>query len=565
MPVQIYISRKTIYKRIYLTAFKLPQYPELFNLKTDEKRALMYISSSPEHYEVESCILRSLAYAVASRSSDVHFNARLVNGKTSVFINIRTKAGFVNIPFTSGTCDAAHFEIKLLQLTNNTIGGTQAEIISTRFSLDFPSWWAKDQGLQADPGHSYKTDVRVQFQKTFEGFSVVCRILDQQSAPKLSEIGLTFALEQEILRVIHEPSGLVLVSGPTGSGKTTLLNAMLGELNDGSRAIFTIENPVEFRLKGMGPITQVQTHGMVSFAQGLRSALRSDPDVILIGEIRDSETMEVALQAAQTGHLVLATIHASNCAQTIGRMLDLTLDKRRDAFRVAETLKLVLAQRLIERYELTPQTKVPAKVLQPFEKDWLLLNRLATPSVFTENQSIKKVGLSALIEAITVDQNVKNMIRRRVFNTEDIYIAASNQLSFETLAMGGMRTVEAGHSKLSDCILKLDSQSSHGASNCLRASCAVQYGLSYSEISRQIDEFTRKFLSGELSEVTSVVDPGLEQATSKAEQFTDYLKLQMGKKSRSFPLPLTLPHPLPLTLPLTSAVHQSNSCIKEAY
>jgi hypothetical protein len=93
----------------------------------------------------------------------------------------------------------------------------------------------------------------------------------------------------------------------------------------------------------------------------------------------------------------------------------------------------------------------------------------------------------------------------------------------------------------------------------------VQYGLSYSEISRQIDEFTRKFLSGELSEVTSVVDPGLEQATSKAEQFTDYLKLQMGKKSRSFPLPLTLPHPLPLTLPLTSAVHQSNSCIKEAY
>ncbi len=465
--------------------FQLPLYPELINLSGDERRSLMYISRNPEHFEVECSILRALAFAVATKSSDVHFNAKQINGVLSVFINIRTKEGFANYAFNSNSSDAKHFETKLLQLTNNTVGGTQAEIISARFSLDFPHWWAKTQCLELNSGESYKTDVRVQFQKTFSGFSIVCRILDQQRTPKLSEMGLSRALEILIRRIILEPSGLILVSGPTGSGKTTLLNAMLCELNDGSRSIFTIENPVEFRLKGDGPITQVQTHGQVSFASGLRSALRSDPDVILIGEIRDSETMEVALQAAQTGHLVLATIHASGASQTISRMLDLTKDKSRDSFRVSDTLKLVLAQRLIDKYVSEPKERL----LSSAEKDWFDSNAIPFPKKLTETVSTTKVGLNALVEAIEIDHSIKKIIRTPNFLMEDIHSFLKNQLQYETLAMCGLRYVEMGEAKLSDCLVKLETLQLGDELPPLRLKLALKYGLSFSKVSSLIDEF----------------------------------------------------------------------------
>ena len=466
--------------------FTLPSYSELFKLNKEERKLLMYISLNEEHFEVESTILRSLAFAVATKSSDVHFNAKITNGYLRVSINIRTKNGFVNHIFNHPKCDPVHFQNKLLQLTNNTIGGTQAEIISSRFSLDFPSWWAQSQGLICDSSlTSYKTDIRVQFQKTFGGFSIVCRILDQQCAPNLNQLGLTNALNQLIKNVINQSSGLVIVSGPTGSGKTTLLNAMLCELNDGTRSIFTIENPVEFRLAGNGPITQVQTHGQITFAAGLRSALRSDPDVILIGEIRDPETMEVALQAAQTGHLVLASIHASSAAQTISRMLDLTVDKARDAYRVSDTLKLVLAQRLIDKYTTEPEIRA----LSYIEKDWLNLNGLNSSEQFQETRSNLKIGVTALIEAISIDHEIKKIIREPNFNMEDIYSVAKEQLEYETLAMCGLRCVERGESKLYDCMVKLESNQQASSDISLRSKLVNLYNLNYSLVSKAIDQY----------------------------------------------------------------------------
>ena len=467
--------------------FQLPKYAELFKLSGDERRSLMYISQHPEHYEVECAILRSLAYAVQTKSSDIHFNAKSFNAKLAVFINIRTKDGFVNHAFKNEHCDPMHFQTKLLQLTNNTAGGTQAEIISARFSLDFPAWWAKDQGLICDPNETYKTDVRVQFQKTFSGFSIVCRILDQQRTPRLSELGFTFALEQLIKKSIHEPSGLILVSGPTGSGKTTLLHAMLCELNDGTRSIFTIEDPVEFRLKGNGPVTQIQTHGQVSFAAGLKSALRSDPDVILIGEIRDSETMEIALQAAQTGHLVLATIHASNAAQTISRILELTIDKAKDSFRVSDTLKLVLAQRLIGKYEANRVSRD----LNKTEIDWLISNKIKIPTHFKETGSTEKLGATALIEAIDVDHLIKKIIRSPNFTSDDIYQSVKDRLYYESLAMCAFRGVESGESKLSDCMVRLDTLQQSASTLPLRSQLAVSYNLSYRAIAEVIDCYLR--------------------------------------------------------------------------
>ena len=269
---------------------------------------------------------------------------------------------------------------------------------------------------------------------------------------------------------------------------------MISELNDGSRSIFTIENPVEFRISGDGPITQVQTHGQVTFAAGLRSALRSDSDVILIGEIRDSETMEVALQAAQTGHLVLATIHASSAAQTISRMLELTLDKDRDAFRVADTLKMVIAQRLINQYQ-----RVPCKrILNKLEVDWMKLNGLHLPKIFYETSSNIKIGVKALIEAISIDHLIKKIIRSPIFNTEGVYTAAKNQIQYETLAMCGIRSVESGDTKLAECMIKLESHHQAALEPSLRTEFVATYGLSYLQIQSVIDQNMHLSMSHEL-------------------------------------------------------------------
>jgi len=502
----------------------LPQYLNLFSLTGDEKRALMYISQNPDHIHVESTILRSLAFAVATKCSDVHFNGKVVNGKFCVCVNIRTKSGFVRHYFNPELGDPMHFETKLLQLSNNTIGGTQAEIISSRFSLDFPHWWAIEESLKVKDKEPYKIDIRVQFQKTFGGFSIVCRILDQQRTPSLGEMSLSKILESEIKKVLNEPSGLILVSGPTGSGKTTLLNAMIGELNDGSRSIFTIENPVEFRISGDGPITQVQTHGQVTFAAGLRSALRSDPDVILIGEIRDSETMEVALQAAQTGHLVLATIHASSAAQTISRMLELTLDKDRDAFRVADTLKMVIAQRLINQYERTPCKRT----LNKLEVDWMKLNGLHLPKIFHETSSSIKIGVKALIEAISIDHSIKKIICSPIFNTEGVYTAAKNQIQYETLAMCGIRSVESGDTKLAECMIKLESHHQAALEPSLRTEFVASYELSYLQIQNVIDQNMHLSMNHEL--MRSAIEIQKKELTSISDASVSKLRMLLKEQ-----------------------------------
>ena len=141
--------------------------------------------------------------------------------------------------------------------------------------------------------------------RTFDGYTFVCRLLDQQRSPGLDELGMSYALLRAVKRAALEPSGLILVSGPTGSGKTTTLSAILQWLINGQRCVVTIENPVEYELPIFGPVKQIEVRGEITFAKALRKTLRLDPEVILVGEIRDQETMEIALQAAQTGHLVL--------------------------------------------------------------------------------------------------------------------------------------------------------------------------------------------------------------------------------------------------------------------
>jgi general secretion pathway protein E len=188
-------------------------------------------------------------------------------------------------------------------------------------------------------------DVRVSVVPTAFGERVALRLLDRADASlALEDLGLTPALVARVAPLLGRTHGIVLVTGPTGSGKTTTLYAALRRLADGSRNVMTIEDPVEYQLHG---IAQMQVHPRIGlgFAAGLRAILRQDPDVILVGEIRDRETVEIALQAALTGHLVLATLHTNDAASAMTRLLDMGVER----YLIASAVTAVLAQRLVRR------------------------------------------------------------------------------------------------------------------------------------------------------------------------------------------------------------------------
>ncbi len=188
-------------------------------------------------------------------------------------------------------------------------------------------------------------DVRISTLPTQYGESVVMRLLNQASGHmKLDRLGLPSLLAARLSAALQRASGMILVTGPTGSGKTTTLYAALNEINSLQRKIITVEDPVEYRIAG---INQVQVHAKIdlSFERVLRAALRQDPDVILVGEMRDSATVEIGLRAAMTGHLVLSTLHTNDAASTPVRLLDMGVP----AFMVAMSLNLVIAQRLVRR------------------------------------------------------------------------------------------------------------------------------------------------------------------------------------------------------------------------
>ena len=196
-------------------------------------------------------------------------------------------------------------------------------------------------------------DVRVSTLPARGGERVVLRILDKdQGTLTLEQLGMPAPVGAAFARALHVPNGIVLVTGPTGSGKTTTLYAGLSSLNDGSRNILTVEDPVEYAIDGVGQ-TQVNTKVGMTFAAGLRAILRQDPDVVMVGEIRDPETAQIAVQASLTGHLVLSTVHTNDAVGAITRLRDMGMEP----FLLASTVRLVLAQRLVRR--ICPHCRAP--------------------------------------------------------------------------------------------------------------------------------------------------------------------------------------------------------------
>ncbi|MDZ3824181.1 MAG: type II secretion system ATPase GspE [Pseudoxanthomonas sp.] len=186
-------------------------------------------------------------------------------------------------------------------------------------------------------------DVRVSTLPSGHGERVVLRLLDKQAGRlDLGQLGMVDGVREALDALIHRPHGIALVTGPTGSGKTTTLYAALERLNDATRNILTVEDPIEYDLEGIGQ-TQVNTRIDMSFARGLRAILRQDPDVVMVGEIRDLETAQIAVQASLTGHLVLSTLHTNTAIGAVTRLRDMGVEP----FLLASSLLGVLAQRLV--------------------------------------------------------------------------------------------------------------------------------------------------------------------------------------------------------------------------
>ncbi len=276
-------------------------------------------------------------------------------------------------------------------------------------------------------------DLRVSLVPTMYGERTVLRLLDRkQGVLSLGEIGFAPNDEQIMQRMIQRTSGIILVTGPTGSGKTTTLYAALSGINRQERNLITIEDPIEYQFAGVGQI-QVNSKIDLTFATGLRSILRQDPDVIMVGEIRDSETAEIAMQASLTGHLVLSTLHTNDSATAITRLVDMGIEP----FMVASSLTGVLAQRLVRT--ICPHCK---EAYRPG------LELPGLPEIIYRGRGCERCfgegtfGRTGIYELLTIDAELCGMITRRATSGE--IKAYARTKGMKTLKDDGFEKVAAG-------------------------------------------------------------------------------------------------------------------------
>ncbi len=251
-------------------------------------------------------------------------------------------------------------------------------------------------------------DMRISTLPSGSGERVVLRLLDRQAGRlNLEQLGMPHDVFTQSDEVIHRPHGIFLVTGPTGSGKTTTLYAALTQLNDRSRNILTVEDPVEYYLDGIGQ-TQVNTKVDMTFARGLRAILRQDPDVVMVGEIRDLETAEIAVQASLTGHMVFSTLHTNTAVGAVTRLRDMGVEP----FLLSSSLIGVLAQRLVRR--LCPNCK-RAHPASPAESELLRCDPTRPPTIHSArgcdqcNQS-GYIGRTGIYELVVVDDVLRALI-----------------------------------------------------------------------------------------------------------------------------------------------------------
>ena len=285
-------------------------------------------------------------------------------------------------------------------------------------------------------------DLRIAVLPTTYGEQVVLRILHRVAGRiELASLGMSPAAAEAFMRAIHQPYGAVIAVGPTGSGKTTTLYAGLDLLNDEGRVLQTIEDPVEWQIPGVNQV-EVNTRAGLTFAQGLRTLLRSDPDVLLVGEIRDEETARIAIQAAMTGHLVLTSLHTHNAAASIARLKEMGVE----ASLLATAINCIVAQRLARR--------LCVECREAYEPGELECAELGLPdggvlyrAVGCEScRGTGYRGRVALYEVMPIHGRIRKLVEA---STEEIFAAAVEE-GMTTLRRDGIRLCVAGTSSVEE-------------------------------------------------------------------------------------------------------------------
>ena len=295
-------------------------------------------------------------------------------------------------------------------------------------------------------------DVRVSTLPSGHSERIVLRLLDKQAGRlNLSHLGMDPNAHERLTNLIKKPHGIILVTGPTGSGKTTTLYAALSNLNDARRNILTVEDPIEYYIDGIGQ-TQVNNKVDMTFARGLRAILRQDPDVVMVGEIRDLETAEIAVQASLTGHLVFSTLHTNTAVGAVARLQDMGVEP----YLLASSLLGVISQRLVRT--LCPECK---QLSEASEKEIELMQLNATYDLSHHRPSIAHpvgcpacrhsgfVGRTGIYEVVELDNQVRQLIHERASEVElEKYV----RRSMPSLRDDGVRLVLEGKTSLDEVL-----------------------------------------------------------------------------------------------------------------